>query len=111
MFQDTKKVSLVVERAVSDEAVASANSLLIASEQQPASVAMASDIREIVARQKERMNKAQGAAGPKKGIMRRSGSANTGKVHLNVDQKEHIIASDNEGKALKKVTTDKSQDG
>lgn len=69
---------------------------------------MASDIREIVARQKDRMTKAQGA-GPKKGIMRKPGAGAAGKVHLNEEKKEHIIATDNEGKVLKKVSSEKKE--
>uniref|UniRef100_A0A7E4VHQ0 PDZ domain-containing protein n=1 Tax=Panagrellus redivivus TaxID=6233 RepID=A0A7E4VHQ0_PANRE len=103
-LQKTKKVSLVVERAVSEEACNLAKAALIASELQPPSVAMASDIRDIVARQKERMTK-EGGAGKKKGIMRSKSSNATAGVVIKEEKKEHIIASDNEGKALKKVGT------
>uniref|UniRef100_A0A914Q556 PDZ domain-containing protein n=1 Tax=Panagrolaimus davidi TaxID=227884 RepID=A0A914Q556_9BILA len=103
-LQKTKTVSLIVERAVSDDAKAIANAALLASELQPPSVAMASDIRDIVQRQKEKMNKGSTGAA-KKGCLRKGGTNPTGnkKVQLSEEQKEHIIASDNEGKALKKV--------
>jgi S1-C subfamily serine protease len=100
-LQKTKKVSLVVERACSDDALAAATAALVASEMQPPSIAMASDVRDIIARQKAKGS----GTGAKKSIMRKSGSTNQAqmKVQLVEDKKEHIIASDNEGKALKKV--------
>uniref|UniRef100_A0A914XTQ4 PDZ domain-containing protein n=2 Tax=Panagrolaimus superbus TaxID=310955 RepID=A0A914XTQ4_9BILA len=104
-LQKTKKVSCIVERACSDDAIALANAALLASELQPPSVAMASDIRDIVARQREKMSKGSAGGLKKGGIMRKGGTNPSGNLKVQVveEKKEHIIASDNEGKALKKV--------
>ncbi|KAK0405997.1 hypothetical protein QR680_018307 [Steinernema hermaphroditum] len=102
-LQKTRKVDLVVERATTEEAKQLVNSALLASQLQPPSVALASDVRDIIAR-----HVAQRKAGTdvkKEGIMKQRGSRARGGVRIVEEQKVLVIGSDNEGKEsqLKKV--------
>ncbi|KAI6240441.1 hypothetical protein M3Y99_00476600 [Aphelenchoides fujianensis] len=99
-----RTVTLVIERAESDAAKAATRQALLASEAQPPSVAMASDIQQIVKRQREKMDQKRGnPASRKMGIMARAGASRDRHVAINEKQKEVVIATDHEGKVLKHV--------
>ncbi|KAI6234723.1 hypothetical protein M3Y99_00761200 [Aphelenchoides fujianensis] len=99
-----RTVTLVIERAESDAAKAATRQALLASEAQPPSVAMASDIQQIVKRQREKMDQKKGnPASRKMGIMARAGASRDRHVAINEKQKEVVIATDHEGKVLKHV--------
>ncbi|TKR72628.1 hypothetical protein L596_020046 [Steinernema carpocapsae] len=98
-LQKTRTVDMVVERAMTEDAKRQVNNALVASQMQPPSVALASDVRDIIAR-----HVAQQKNQPKKttgGIMKKS--ARRHDVRITEEQKEYVIGSDNEGKVLKKV--------
>ncbi|KAI6218301.1 hypothetical protein M3Y95_01175500 [Aphelenchoides besseyi] len=99
-LQKFRTVTLIIERAESDEAKNATRQAMAASELQPPSVAMNSDIRDIVQRQNAKMQK--GPVAKKTGIMSR-GQASKGRVQIRSEQKNLIIATDHEGKPLKHV--------
>ncbi|KAI6179320.1 hypothetical protein M3Y98_00597600 [Aphelenchoides besseyi] len=82
-LQKFRTVTLVIERAESDEAKNATRQAMAASELQPPSVAMNSDIRDIVQRQNAKDAK--------------------GTCDKETEQKNLIIATDHEGKPLKHV--------
>jgi len=101
-LQKTHTVSLAIERAEAEDAKNAVKAALNASEMQAPSVAMASDIQEIVKRQKKKMEKQSPEHRP--GIIRpRSQPSRDRRVSVNSDRKEIIISTDHEGKALKHV--------
>ncbi|KAI6238031.1 hypothetical protein M3Y99_00730100 [Aphelenchoides fujianensis] len=90
--------SMVVERPESMEAKHWTQTALTANPAQPPSVAMNSDVRDIAAKERGKL-KAKGP--PAKSIL---GRAPPGRKVQIVDKVgEHVIASDNEGKALRAV--------
>ncbi|KAM3716926.1 Disks large [Dirofilaria immitis] len=99
-------VSMCIERPVSAKARDWADDAINASRMQPPSVAMASDVREIAARQKQKMMET--AETKKPGIMRKisgkGGSDHAKIVKIATDERQDIIiGSDNEGKQLRRV--------
>ncbi|VDN29473.1 unnamed protein product [Gongylonema pulchrum] len=99
-LQERHYVTMVVERPETLEARHWVQNALIASAAQTPSVPMNSDVREIAARERERLKK---PTAPKKSCMRKSNAP--GKmVNINENKaSEFIIASDNEGKVLRHV--------
>ncbi|CAD5231827.1 unnamed protein product [Bursaphelenchus xylophilus] len=101
-LQKDRKVSLLIERPFSKEAKDKVAFALNQSEMQAPSVAMASDIQAIIAKQKAKMKEA--SKEPKKGLLRKDKAAPQGKVQVRPENPNVvIIASDNEGKQLKPV--------
>jgi len=102
-LQQTHTVSLAIERAEGYEAKDAVKAALSASEMQPPSVALNSDVIDIIKRQKKKMEKPEQR---KPSIIRR-GEASKDKerrVSLNTGKEEVVvIATDHEGKALKPV--------
>ncbi|KAI6196601.1 hypothetical protein M3Y94_01128900 [Aphelenchoides besseyi] len=96
LLQKFRTVTLIIERAESDEAKNATRQAMAASELQPPSVAMNSDIRDIVQRQNAKMQK--GTCCKKS-----RGQASKGRVQIRSEQKNLIIATDHEGKPLKHV--------
>ncbi|KAL3985862.1 PDZ domain (Also known as DHR or GLGF) family protein [Acanthocheilonema viteae] len=100
-------VSMCIERPVSGKAKEWADDAINASQMQPPSVAMASDVREIAARQQQKMMEAMETKKP--GIMKKSDSKGRGSDALKIvkiapgEKHDVIIASDNEGKQLRRV--------
>ncbi|CAD5224640.1 unnamed protein product [Bursaphelenchus okinawaensis] len=97
-----RTVSLLIERPFSKEAKEKVTFALSQSEAQPPSVAMASDIQEIIKKQK---NKMEQKIEPKKSALRKGNKSGAqAKVQMK-DEKPNVllIASDHEGKALKPV--------
>ncbi|VDK72421.1 unnamed protein product [Litomosoides sigmodontis] len=105
-------VSMCIERPVSGKAKEWADDAINASEMQPPSVAMASDVREIAARQQQKMMEAMETKKP--GIMKKSnnkgggGGSDATKITkivkiASAEKRDVIIASDNEGKQLRRV--------
>uniref|UniRef100_A0A0R3RRZ3 PDZ domain-containing protein n=1 Tax=Elaeophora elaphi TaxID=1147741 RepID=A0A0R3RRZ3_9BILA len=100
-------VSMCIERPVSGKAKEWADDAINASQMQPPSVAMASDVREIAARQQQKMMEAMETKKP--GIIRKTNSKGTGTDATKIvkiapgERHDVIIASDNEGKQLKRV--------
>ncbi|KAI6206853.1 hypothetical protein M3Y94_00961600 [Aphelenchoides besseyi] len=90
--------SMVIERPESMEAKHWTQTALAANPQQPPSVAMNSDVRDIAAKERAKL-KAKPAA-PKSILGRSSGQR---KVQIVDKVGEHVIASDNEGKNLRAV--------
>jgi len=108
-LQKTRTVSLVIERAEMQEAKDIVGNALRVSEMQPPSVAMASDVQDILKRQKEKMqNDAKAPHKQATSLIRRSLS-NDPKRHVSVgnNKKEVIIATDHEGKNLRHVPSQK----
>ncbi|MCP9264537.1 Sperm Meiosis PDZ domain [Dirofilaria immitis] len=99
-FQTQRFVTMVVERPETMEARHWVQSALTASAAQAPSVAMNSDVREIAARERQKLKK---NLLPKKSCMRKSTAV--GKpITINENRaSEFIIASDNEGKILRHV--------
>uniref|UniRef100_A0A1I7Z343 PDZ domain-containing protein n=1 Tax=Steinernema glaseri TaxID=37863 RepID=A0A1I7Z343_9BILA len=101
-LQKTHTVDMVVERAVTEEAKRLVSNALLASQMQPPSVALASDVRDIIARHVAQRKK--DSVDKKEGIMKRAaGSKSRGAVKIIDGQKDMMIGTDNEGKELKKV--------
>ncbi|CAJ0955494.1 unnamed protein product, partial [Mesorhabditis belari] len=100
-LQKNHKADMVIERPVTKEAVEYMENALAASQMQPPSVAMNSDIREIVAKQQKRMETQR--AKPRGGGILRTHNQGRARVAFDNKQREVVIASDNEGKELKKV--------
>jgi len=105
-LQKNHTVSMVIERAETQEAKDTVQNALCASEMQPPSVAMASDIQDIVKRQQQKMRK-PGAQKKKSSIIRRSKVSNEKRATIADGRKELVIATDHEGKALKHVGSQK----
>lgn len=99
-LQSQRFVTTVVERPETMEARHWVQSALAASAAQAPSVAMNSDVREIAARERQKLKK---AAAPKKSCLRKTNAP--GKpVNINETKaSEFVIASDNEGKNLRHV--------
>uniref|UniRef100_A0AAF5PSS0 PDZ domain-containing protein n=2 Tax=Wuchereria bancrofti TaxID=6293 RepID=A0AAF5PSS0_WUCBA len=99
-LQSQRFVTMVIERPETMEARHWVQSALAASAAQAPSVAMNSDVREIAARERQKLKK---LILPKKSCMRKS--TIPGKpITINEDKpSEFIIASDNEGKMLRHV--------
>jgi len=94
--------TMVIERPDSMEAKQWTQTALTTSPQQPPSVAMNSDVRDIAARERAKVKNA--APGAKKGILATGGHGARANVVVNEKPvAEHVIASDNEGKALRPV--------
>ncbi|EJD75828.1 hypothetical protein LOAG_17112 [Loa loa] len=99
---------MCIERPVSGKAKEWADDAISASQMQPPSIAMASDVREIAARQQQKMMelpmeiKKPGIM--KKGIGKGGGSDRGKTVKIAPGERQNvIIASDNEGKQLRHV--------
>lgn len=99
-LQTNCSVTTVVERPETMEARHWVQNALAASAAQAPSVAMNSDVRAIAARERQKLQK---AITPKKSCLRQAGAA-TMRVNI-VEGKatEFVIASDNEGKSLRRV--------
>ncbi|VDK56258.1 unnamed protein product [Gongylonema pulchrum] len=90
----------VVERAESLEAKQWVQNALFVSIAHAPSVAMNSDVREIAARQRARLKM---LPLPKKSCMRQSQSRRKSVRFTKVKPSEYVIASDTEGKSLRRV--------
>ncbi|VDM98281.1 unnamed protein product [Thelazia callipaeda] len=100
-LQAQRFVTMVVERPETMEARHWVQCALTATATQAPSVAMNSDVREIAARERQKMKKP--LPQPKKSCLRRS-STPCKPVNINENKaSEFIIASDNEGKNLRHV--------
>ncbi|CAJ0586731.1 unnamed protein product, partial [Mesorhabditis spiculigera] len=99
-LQKNRKADMVIERPSTKEANETMQKALNASQMQPPSVAMGSDIREIVAKQQKRV---ESGHRPKSGGLLRNNNTPRARVNFQSNHKEVVIASDNEGKDLKKV--------
>ncbi|VDM92902.1 unnamed protein product [Onchocerca ochengi] len=99
-FQTQRFATMVIERPETVEARHWVQSALASSSAQAPSVAMNSDVREIAARERQKLKK---NLMPKKSCMRKSNAI--GKtITINENRaSEFIIASDNEGKVLRHV--------
>uniref|UniRef100_A0A1I8A5T3 PDZ domain-containing protein n=1 Tax=Steinernema glaseri TaxID=37863 RepID=A0A1I8A5T3_9BILA len=100
-LQTTGCVSSVVERPESMEAKHWVQTALAATAAQPPSVAMNSDVRDIAARERQRL-KAKSEQPKKQGILGRNTTPRKVAIQDKVIN-EHVIASDNEGKTLRPV--------
>ncbi|KAI6211891.1 hypothetical protein M3Y96_00482200 [Aphelenchoides besseyi] len=90
--------SMVIERPESMEAKHWTQTALAANPQQPPSVAMNSDVRDIAAKERAKL---KAKPPPAKSILGRSSGQR--KVQIVDKVGEHVIASDNEGKNLRAV--------
>ncbi|TKR60509.1 hypothetical protein L596_027745 [Steinernema carpocapsae] len=99
-LQSTGCVTSVIERPESMEAKHWVQTALAATAAQPPSVQMNSDVRDIAAKERQRL-KAKAEQPKKASILGRTAAPR--KVSIVAGQGEHYIASDNEGKALRPV--------
>ncbi|KAK6725917.1 hypothetical protein RB195_004314 [Necator americanus] len=97
-LQEKKEVSAVVERPETMEAKHWTQQALVTQISQPPSVQMNSDVRAIAARERARVKQPKQQP---KSILRQS--QNTKPIQISEDVASHIIASDNEGRALRPV--------
>ncbi|MFH4976362.1 hypothetical protein AB6A40_003071 [Gnathostoma spinigerum] len=111
-LQKQRYVTMVIERPVSPEAIEWSKNALVASLMQPPSVAMASDVREIAARQAQKMLHNKGQVKKQVGIMKYRGRRSSDRENSSPghrvrirdeERKEVLIASDTVGRKLKKV--------
>ncbi|VDO42744.1 unnamed protein product, partial [Onchocerca flexuosa] len=99
-FQTQRFATMVIERPETMEARHWVQSALASSSAQAPSVAMNSDVREIAARERQKLKK---NLMPKKSCMRKSNAIGKA-ITINENRAtEFIIASDNEGKVLRHV--------
>ncbi|RCN32414.1 PDZ/DHR/GLGF domain protein [Ancylostoma caninum] len=97
-LQEKKEVSAVVERPETMEAKHWTQQALVTQVCQPPSVQMNSDVRAIAARERARVKEPRP---PPKSILRQT--QNTKSIQISDEVFSHIIASDNEGRALRPV--------
>jgi len=105
-LQTTHAISLAIERPESSEARSSVSIALTTDSQNP-SEEMNSDVKDIIKRQKKKME-TQSSTPRRPSILRRSEPGQTRHVSLS-GRKEVAIASDNEGERLRHVAPLKSQ--